>query len=248
MRATLFHMERRSSNWAAEWPQPEHVRRLEDPAAARLLASRHDIALLRPFHGREATVSEAARENGIGVKSMYYRVSRWHRQGILQVVREVRRPGKPLKVYSTGCDWLIVPHTLTPWVDVDELTAQEIGDFVGRLGTSYLRDHLPEATAFHILAGPDGRFGFPVGPDDVGAVRRPQTLWQLVSGAGSAHVPGVFQGFWGPLQQHEAEEFERKLRGLYQETGQRLRQNRLSGTGRTYGIFVAFAPFEEEDG
>ncbi|MEJ2291189.1 MAG: hypothetical protein P8Y13_00920 [Deinococcales bacterium] len=34
---------------------------------------------------------------------------------------------------------------------------------------------------------------------------------------------------------------------LYQETGQCLRQNRLAGPGRTYGIFLAFAPFEEED-
>ena len=102
-------MEQPASNWLELLDRPRHVRRLGTPQSARLLASRRDIVLLRPFHGREATVSQAAEANGIDVKSMYYRVARWHRHGILEVVREERRPGKPsgrpAPVANTACSW-----------------------------------------------------------------------------------------------------------------------------------------------
>ncbi len=248
MRATLFEMEGPPSNWITHVPPPRRLRRLDDPSAVRLLATDRYLRLLRPFHGREATVSEAAQENGIDVKRMYHLVSRWHRHGILQVVREIPRAGKPLKVYSTNCDWLIVPHTLTDAIDTDELTHQQLGPIASGLAVSFLRDHLPGPAAFHVIAGPEGRFGFPVGPDDVDAVKtRAGGIWGAFDDPPRDRIPGAFQIAFGPLERQDAEEIEAMLRRVYREAERRIHRCRMEGTGRAYGLFLAFARSSDDN-
>ena len=238
-------MEQPPSSWLEALGRPRRVRRLDTPEAARLLASRHDIALLRPFHGREATVSQAAGANGIDVKSMYYRVARWHRAGVLEVVREERRPGKPIKVYSTGCDWLVVPLSLTDAVDAADQADRDVGEMVRALGAAYIREHVPEPAAFHVIRGPEGQFGFPVGPDDAGAVRQAERPWAVIEAALAAGAPGEFSGGFGPLSREDAEELAGRMRALLVEAGRRMRLHRQAGTGRAYGLFMALAPFED---
>jgi hypothetical protein len=248
MRATLFHMEEPPSNWLTRVPPPRRLRRLDDPGAVRLLATERALRLLRPFHGLEATVSQAAHENGLDVKRMYHLVSRWHRYGILEVVREIPRAGKPLKVYSTNCDWLIVPHTLTDAIDTDELTRQQVGPVAADLAVSFLRDHLPGPAAFHVIAGPEGRFGFPVGPDDVDAVRtRAGGIWAAFDDPPRGRVPGAFQIALGPLERQDAVEIEAMLRRVYREAERRIHRCRADGTGRPYGLFLAFARAADGD-
>ncbi|WP_084051157.1 hypothetical protein [Deinococcus hopiensis] len=80
--------------------------------AAELLC-RPDVAcLLKPFMRGERTVGQAAVELGVPLGTLHYRVGRFCREGLLELVREQSRRGRPCKVYRAAQSSFRIPASL----------------------------------------------------------------------------------------------------------------------------------------
>ena len=93
---------------------------VRDPLAGRLLSDPASIEFLVPFLAREASISGAARELGRPLEAVRYRVRRFVRAGLLEVIREVPRAGRPIRIYRTVADGFVVPFEATPYADLEE--------------------------------------------------------------------------------------------------------------------------------
>jgi hypothetical protein len=92
-------------------PTPYPVRQ---PAAAELLCRPEQAGLLKPFMRGERTVGQAAAELGLPVGVLHYRVVRFCRVGLLEVVREQPRRGRASKVYrAVSTDFLLPTRLLS---------------------------------------------------------------------------------------------------------------------------------------
>ena len=89
--------------------------------AAALLVDVSLQRLLEPFITRECTVARAAKELGVTVNSLLYRVKRFQAAGLLEVVREEKRAGRAVKVYRSVADAFYVPFALTRAETVEAL-------------------------------------------------------------------------------------------------------------------------------
>ncbi|MBA2664529.1 MAG: helix-turn-helix transcriptional regulator, partial [Chloroflexi bacterium] len=90
---------------------------ITDRRAAALLVDPDERRYFEPFLGRERTVTEAARELGVPPNGMRYRVRRMAKLGLLRIVREQPRAGRPMRVYRSVADRLFVPYVASPAVD-----------------------------------------------------------------------------------------------------------------------------------
>ena len=79
---------------------PQQVQALGDPVAR---------SFFLPFLGRENRIAEAAAEVGCSVNAMLYRVRRLVDIGLLELVREEPRAGRPVKVYRSVHPAYFVP-------------------------------------------------------------------------------------------------------------------------------------------
>ena len=84
-----------------------------DVETANVLTDPEHLRYIAPFLGRERTVGEVARETRSTLSTTYRRVKRYCDLGILEVAREHKRKGKPLKIYRTVADAFFVPLRLT---------------------------------------------------------------------------------------------------------------------------------------
>lgn len=73
---------------------------ITDPTAIRLLADENVRRFLEPFMGRSTETATAAREVGVSVEEMAYRVGRFRRVGLLRSVGERRHAGRPVTTWS----------------------------------------------------------------------------------------------------------------------------------------------------
>jgi len=240
-------MEPPARNWLTRPVSTWRIRRLESADAVRSVAGRHQLLLLRPFHGREATVSEAAKDAGLSVKKMYYRVQRWHRHGVLEVTRLERRAGKPLKYYSTNCDWLIIPVNMTDVVDTAELVTADVNTFLQGITESFFSHTNFGPGAIHLLSGPDGTSRTLIAPDDMDAVLRAEQPRDVLSWRKAPGTPGMFDFGDGFLEAEEAERFARRLKTALDEAKTLARRNEHSATARRYRVFIGMAPVDDPD-
>jgi len=81
--------------------------------AAEALTDPKTLRHLAPFLGRTASVSEAARESGEKPNTTLKRVQRFLELGLLEVVGERKRAGRPVKLYRTVADVFFVPFEAT---------------------------------------------------------------------------------------------------------------------------------------
>jgi hypothetical protein len=101
--------------------------RADDPLAARLLLDEEAREVLGVFLGRSASAQEAASELGRELDAVLYRVKRLSQAGLLTVVEERLRGGRPIKVYRSTFDAWFVPFEALPYADVEEtLTALHV--------------------------------------------------------------------------------------------------------------------------
>lgn len=77
-------------------------------------------AAFRQFLAREASASAAARELGLDLNAMLYRVRLLLEAGLLEVVRYQKRNGRPIKIYRSVHDEYFVPYEATPFADLQE--------------------------------------------------------------------------------------------------------------------------------
>jgi hypothetical protein len=94
--------------------------RVASPVAARLLLDGRTRDVLGVFLGRERSVREAATELGRDLDAVLYRVRRLVAAGVLTVVGERRRGGRPIKLYRSTFDAYFVPFEVLPYADVEE--------------------------------------------------------------------------------------------------------------------------------
>ncbi|WP_157464005.1 hypothetical protein [Deinococcus pimensis] len=93
-----------------DWPARAVI---TDERAGAWLLDLDAQRFLAPFVRRECTVARAARELGVNANSLLYRVERLMALGLLRVVREEPRRGKPVKVYRASADEFFVPFDAT---------------------------------------------------------------------------------------------------------------------------------------
>lgn len=87
--------------------------RLDDPAAARVLADAYTRQFFQPFIWRERLVSDVARELGVSKAAVLYRVRQFLRLGLLTVTRTEARAGRALKYYRASSRGYFVPFAAT---------------------------------------------------------------------------------------------------------------------------------------
>ncbi|MFA5594712.1 MAG: hypothetical protein WDA15_05470 [Trueperaceae bacterium] len=81
--------------------------------AAEALTDPTTLRHLAPFLGRTLSVAEAARESGEKPNTTLKRVQRFVEMGLLEVVGERKRAGRPVKLYRTVADVFFVPFEAT---------------------------------------------------------------------------------------------------------------------------------------
>ena len=94
--------------------------RADDPLAARLLLDEDARDVLGVFLGRSRSAQEAASELGRDLDGVLYRIKRLLQAGLLMVVEERLRSGRPVKVYRSTFDSWFVPFEALPYVDVED--------------------------------------------------------------------------------------------------------------------------------
>lgn len=77
--------------------------------------------LLEPFIGRERSVSQAAKELGVAVDALSYRIRRFVTLGLLTLVREEPRRGRAIEIYR-GSACYRLPLAALPAANLHEVT------------------------------------------------------------------------------------------------------------------------------
>lgn len=95
--------------------------RVDDPAAAAFLVEADLRGYVTPFLGTATSVSDAARQLGCELDTVYYRVRRMHGLGILRVTDRHARAGRPIKHYATPAEGFFIPFSATPAATLEEL-------------------------------------------------------------------------------------------------------------------------------
>jgi hypothetical protein len=90
---------------------------VESTPAAQVLLRPAERRFLEPFVGRQLTAGQAARELGLPVEQMAYRVHAFTARGLLRVSGTVPRKGRPMTLYE-GPQELRAPLALLPYEDV----------------------------------------------------------------------------------------------------------------------------------
>lgn len=147
-------------------PGPEHAlgpwqevefATVADPDAGKLLSDPTWIRFLEPFLGRTSGIAEAARRLGEPLDAVRYRVHRMERAGLLEVVDQRRRAGRPVRLYRSVADGFVVPFEATPFVDLEERMAEVLSHEVrafSRSAAVAMRGSGLEAR--RVYRGPDG--------------------------------------------------------------------------------------------
>lgn len=86
-------------------------------SAARVLLRPEERRFLEPFLGRELSATQAAREVGVTVEKMAYRVRALLSKGLLESTRVVARKGRPITLYQAAQE-LRAPLALLPEADL----------------------------------------------------------------------------------------------------------------------------------
>lgn len=106
-------------------PPASAFRVVDDPLQAKLLSDPETLRFFDPFLARERRVAPVARELGERIDTVLYRVRRLRAAGLLRVVREEARAGRPVKVYRSSADAYFVPFAATPYAELRERLAEE---------------------------------------------------------------------------------------------------------------------------
>lgn len=93
---------------------------VEDAHQARLLSDDRSFRFLEPFIARELSASAAAAEIGCKLDTLLYRIRTFMAAGLLKLVRQEPRRGRPVKVYRASADAYFTPYAALPHADVQE--------------------------------------------------------------------------------------------------------------------------------
>ena len=97
--------------------------RVDDPEAALWLVDPERRRWLVPFVDGERTLAEVARELDVPVNAVLYRARLLVEHGLVRVVGEEQRRGRPMKRYAAAAQGFVVPVTLVPGATLEGLLA-----------------------------------------------------------------------------------------------------------------------------
>ncbi len=133
LRATLRKMEDKYLRREL----PETFFTVQDAEQAHLLSDVKTRAYFEPFLGRELSVLAAAREVGCSLHAMLYRVRVFVGAGLLRIVREEARAGRPIKYYRSAHDAYFIPLEMTPYAELEERLSVQFAPSVNMLTKSW---------------------------------------------------------------------------------------------------------------
>lgn len=229
-------LEMKSSSSSSSWLK------VEDPEAARAIADPAAFRYLEPFMARERSVSQVARELGLSISGVLYRVRQFERLGLLTRARVERRGGRPIVHYRSAADGYFVPFRATTVTNQEALAAhafrrlrEQLDESIGRAWVKGFGEERP--IGIQVYRSPQGRVARNIAPD-------PDTT----SGEGpldallAASAPAVWDS-WSTLnlRLEEAKALQRELAELMQ----RYRTADPSERGR-YMVRLAIAPLAPE--
>lgn len=121
-----------------------------DPEVARILTDLKELRFLEPFIKRECTLSEAAKELGMKLPALSYRVKRLMDIGLLEVAREEVRRGKRVKLYRSSSPRYRVPFEATSVENVVALLELQMNLLMPFYLRNYARTMMDEADAGYV--------------------------------------------------------------------------------------------------
>ncbi len=213
---------------------------VSDPEQARLLSEPRFQAAFRPFLAREASASAAAAELDLDLNAMLYRIGVLRKAGLLRVVREEKRQGRPLKIYRSVHDAYFIPYEATPFADLEERLWQQ------QLAEARERTHIQ---ARRLRAG--GVYGQSMFRDEHGEawVQSSASAGQDLDWLDPRRPASI--DYWTNLVLTEAEsrELQRLLYDVMQRYMPASAQGAASGPApagkKRYRLNVAFVPLDE---
>ena len=204
---------------------------MHTPDQARLLSDDAATRFLEPFLGRERSASQAARELGVPIDTLLYRVKRFLEAGLLEIVREEPRAGRPIKIYRTVADGFYVPFELTAYAEHEEQMREQLRsgeEVIVRAASRLLRE-----------IGEEGRRIF--------RTRDGEVMYQAAGDAGKRmewgdfdlvqRMPGpAFEAFGSTLTltDDESKELLVALYRIYEQYDARSKENVSEGRGRPF--------------
>jgi hypothetical protein len=216
------------------------VKRVCNPKVADWLTSPEAPHLLRPFLGRSASVSEAAGMLRLSVKDMHYRTRRMVSLGILEVVEEVARAGRPVKRYATNCDEFFVPFALTQATTVAERLLHHLQPSLGSIASSIALhmgdDHERSGLGFSVRAD-SGKVTLHLSPDGAPAEWSLCEYW-LDRGTAAMYA---FAGRYH-LERNRAKEVQRRIDELLADVARYQQEAEHSSTAQSYHLLLTLAP------
>jgi hypothetical protein len=215
-----------------EQADPSSPTVIEQQKAAQLLVDMAQLKMVLPFMGCEKSISEAARETGLAVDAMTYRVKRLLSLGIVHEARKQPRKGRAVTHYQAAPAFFI-PVTVIPHETIEQLLQKTDAVMYRRIARAMVRE-LYTAPTDHwgvlVERGPDGMPSLGLVPGS-GGWRFDQLL------AGDA--PALLSS-WMPLRLNfaDAKELQRELFALLGRYADRE-------GAQTYLLGLAFAPMDE---
>jgi hypothetical protein len=205
---------------------------ITDRRAASYLSDPCKAAFIYPFIGRSRTAGEVAREQGVPLNKMHYRIERLVALGLLAVEREERRAGRSIKHYRATADAFYVPleatgfDALEPMIDQWSQCLQPL--FLRNFAQA-LRDRHP-TWGVRISRERDGRLL-------VAPAVREDSFYDYFQ----EQAPSILEGWFSDLRldDDDAKAFQHDLMGLYLKYLGR-------GGRRRYLMRVAMTPLADE--
>lgn len=155
---------------------------------AALLLDPANYRLLDALMGRACSAGDVARTLGEDVRRAHYRLRRFVDAGLVEIVGEEKRAGRPIKRYAMHAHWF-VPFELTSAETLEGLLSDQLGPRLERFVGLLARD-------LHETAGVGVRFER--GEDGVLNVR-------LYDGGAAARPDAPVIANWGRLRLSDAQ-------------------------------------------
>ena len=199
-----------------------------DPKQAQLLTDPTSKAFFVPFLAHESSASQAASELARDLNTVLYRIKVLLEAGLIEIAREEKRKGRPIKFYRSVYDAYLVPFSLTPFASLEERLEAQAAPIFGNLIRAYA-DAVRQSERYGncILRTPEG---------DV-------LTTDFVPELTPAGLPVAYSDTVVSLQKSEALGLAEGLHDLYQRALTSGHKDMNKGPGHhDYFLMVAFLP------
>ena len=119
------------------------LQRVTDPAPVKLLLHERSRKVLGCFLAQEQSVSGAAKQMGLDIRSVHRDVRALCAAGLLHITRREARAGRAIAYYRASAEAYFVPQSAHPSADQTEQLEHELGPFdkiiAGALGREFER-------------------------------------------------------------------------------------------------------------